>query len=64
MGFKKPSKEDMPIVIISAIIVTILEISSAISKSEETGEPILFYQWLIVNLSYRIRVAVIPAFLL
>lgn len=50
MEFKKISKEDMPVVIITVIIVLMMMISSAVSPTEETGEPLLFYQWLIVNL--------------
>lgn len=50
MEFKKISKEDMPVVIITVIIVLMMMISSAVSPTEKTGEPLLFYQWLIVNL--------------
>lgn len=50
MGFKKPSKEDMPVVVVTVIIVLMMMLSSAISPTEETGKPLLFYQWLAVNL--------------
>lgn len=49
--FKKPDKEDMPIVIISIAIVIVLAISSAISKSEETGQTLTFPQWFVVNMA-------------
>lgn len=58
MKFKKPKKKDMPIIIITIVIVVILAISSAISKSEETGESLQFYQWVIVN-AFIIGIAVV-----
>lgn len=50
MEFKKPNKEDMPVIIISAIFVIAMAVSSATSKTEETGEPLSFAQWLVINL--------------
>lgn len=50
MEFKKPNKEDMPVIIISAIFVIAMAISSATSKTEGTGEPLSFVQWLVINL--------------
>lgn len=50
MEIKKPNKEDMPVVVVTVIIVLMMMLSSAISPTEETGKPLLFYQWLSVNL--------------
>lgn len=58
MEFKKPSKEDMPVVIITTVFVVICMISSATSPTE-TGETLTFGQWLTVNLTLVIIAVIV-----
>lgn len=60
MKFKKPSKEDMPIVIASAIIVLMMMVMSATSPTE-TGGKLTLGQWASVNLVIILFAVIIDA---